>query len=318
MKFILNSIAVIATVSVQGYKFMHALGYVLIILGTLLVVSGAFMSLRSVKSRKELSKKGRFKKGKGLILSAESLLGDREYQQDYFIYPRVEYNELTSSIGKMAIVCDGMGGLEGGARASRLCAELVYKGFYQIGSTENICHVLSELVLDANTEITNLVGDDGRKLNSGTTIVAAVVSGNTVSWVSAGDSRIYLYHDRRLMQITRDHNYRITLRERYNAGLITQAQIESDPQRDALISYVGRGETIIIDSGTINFDSKAGDILVLCSDGLYKYLSDEKILELIHSNAKRPNELAAILAKAALNENGRKKHDNITVLTVSG
>ena len=52
MKFILNSIAVIATVSVQGYKFMHAFGYVLVILGTLLVVSGAFMSLRSVKFRK--------------------------------------------------------------------------------------------------------------------------------------------------------------------------------------------------------------------------------------------------------------------------
>ena len=318
MKFILNSIAVIATVSVQGYKFTHAFGYVLVILGTLLVVSGAFMSLRSVKFRKGLSNEGRFKKEKGLTLSAESLLGDREYQQDYFIYPRGEDNELTSSIGKLAIVCDGMGGLEGGERASRLCAELVYKGFYQIGSAENICHVLSELVSAANTEIANLVGEGGRKLDSGTTIVATVVSGNTVNWISAGDSRIYIYHDRRLMQITRDHNYRITLRERYNAGLITQAQMESDPQRNALISYVGRGETIIIDSGTINFDPKAGDILVLCSDGLYKYLSDEKILELIHSNAKHPNELAGILAKAALNEDKRKKHDNITVLTVSG
>lgn len=303
--------AIFGTVSPEAYNSAMMLGYGLTALGAFLVAGGA--AVRAV-FHILVSRYG--EPVETLSVNGGSLIGDREYQQDYFLHPKSDDPGLLQS-GVLAVVCDGMGGMEGGEKASRLCAELVYNGFYQVGGTENICQLLWELVTAADREIAQLRGNDGRPLNSGTTVVAAAVKDDKAYWVSVGDSRIYLFHDGRLEQLTRDQNFRLTLQERCSAGLITPQQMEADCRKDALISYVGKGGDITIDTGVVSFRPAEDDLLLLCSDGLYKSVTEGEIQRMIQRHIKQPQKLTGILTRAAISGGTPGKHDNITVLTIS-
>ncbi len=312
MNLFMSTYADISYISIDTYNRLMILDFGLFVIGIVFLVLGtAAIALNKSDSGRNCKNIG------GVSVVAESLIGDRKYQQDYYMFPAGNRNSEELKAGVLAVVCDGMGGMENGEIASRTCAELVYNGFYQLGWMENICQVLTELVSAANKEISSLTSEDGKALNSGTTIVAVAVRDNKAYWVSAGDSRIYLFHDEHLEQLTRDHNFRVTLQERCSAGIITPEQMENDRLKDALISYVGRGEDIIIDTGIVNFNTSEGDILVLSSDGLYKYVSDGDIQRIIQRNTKQPEKLAKILAKYAMTGGTRGKHDNITVLVMS-
>ena len=202
-----------------------------------------------------------------------------------FLFTPDTNSEAVKDSGMLAIVCDGMGGMEGGEIASRMCAELVYNGYYQMGKVDDVCQVLKELVTAADDEVSAITDQSGRKLRSGTTAIAVVVRGSKAYWVSAGDSRIYYLHNGRLERITRDHNFRLLLQEQCNAGYITQEDVETDGQKEALISYVGKGGNLLIDTGVIEFGSAKDDMILLCSDGLYKALPEEDIQRLLLQHA---------------------------------
>ena len=250
-------------------------------------------------------------------ISAESIIGDRKYQQDFFIFTPDSDDGAAGESGLLAIVCDGMGGMEGGEIASRMCAELVYNGFYQMGKVDDVCQVLRELVSAADAEVSAITGQDGIKLNSGTTIVAVVVRGKRAYWVSSGDSRIYFLHNGRLERLTRDHNFRMLLQEQCNAGYISQEEVDSDCQKEALVSYVGKGGNLIIDTGEVEFGVAQNDVIMLCSDGLYKTTCEDDIQRLMLQYASNTSRLPNVLARAAMAGGRAGKHDNITVLTLS-
>ena len=248
-----------------------------------------------------------------LMVNAESLIGDRPYQQDYCRFASGLSPELQAEKGTLCIVCDGMGGLQGGERASRLCCETVFNGYYDSPATEDVCSLLKQLIISADKGVARLTGDDGQPINGGTTIVAVVIRGEKAYWASAGDSRIYLYLNGNLSQITQDHNYRMILMQDVKAGKIPPEAVEQHPQKEALISYVGKGNISLIDTGEFKFAPGDGT-LILCSDGLYKYANPSQITGIAGQYASQPDQTASALAYFAAG-NLNVRHDNITVMT---
>lgn len=303
--------------ALQGTQLggMRLAGIILAAVGFVLIAAGIVYGRGGKKEA--AYKPNKTNKPEAITVTAESIIGDRKYQQDFFLFTPDTNSEAVKDSGMLAIVCDGMGGMEGGEIASRMCAELVYNGYYQMGKVDDVCQVLKELVTAADDEVSAITDQSGRKLRSGTTAIAVVVRGSKAYWVSAGDSRIYYLHNGRLERITRDHNFRLLLQEQCNAGYITQEEVETDGQKEALISYVGKGGNLLIDTGVIEFGSAKDDMILLCSDGLYKALTEEDIQRLMLQHAGNSMHLPKVLTRAAMAGGRPGKHDNITVLTVS-
>lgn len=323
MEILLNilSLTMEPSASAAALDMMFILGLALIVIGFVLLTAAFFMHrrfCRELDSRMEVpggntNEAADYSRQEKLCVFADSQLGNRQNQQDYCTYA-ANLSPQQLSMGTLGIVCDGMGGMEGGERASRVCAQTIYQGFYQLGKVENVCATLRELVLAADAQVSTLTNAEGRKLNCGTTVVAAVVRDGMAHWVSAGDSRIYHVHNNTIRQITRDHNLKLKLAEAAAAGRMSMEEVNTHPQREALISYVGKGSDLLIDTGSIPFRSDSGDMLILCSDGVYKVFSNQDVLNIVLECAGEKESTAAAIARTAV-ATGNVKHDNTTVLT---
>ena len=237
-----------------------------------------------------------------------SVIGDREEQQDCFGY------SLQAEEGIVAI-CDGMGGHAGGQKASNTAvAHLIgkYDNCYPIPNPEAF---LRDEVKSIDNEIYSFRSDGGEKLDSGTTLVCVFIRGTNLYWMSVGDSRIYLFRDRSLVQVTQDHNYRIVLNGQLELGEISQLEYAREESRgEALISYLGIGNLQLVDNNTTPFTLKTGDKLLLMSDGLYKNVSDDEIKPILDNFKNDTDALHALNMKAE--KNAKKMswfRDNTTI-----
>ena len=120
-------------------------GIILAAVGFVLIAAGIIYGLGG-KKEAAVYKTNKTNKTEDINVSAESIIGDRKYQQDFFLFTPDTDSEAVKDSGMLAIVCDGMGGMEGGEIASRMCAELVYNGYYQVGKVDDVCQVLKELL----------------------------------------------------------------------------------------------------------------------------------------------------------------------------
>lgn len=297
--------------SLEIYRIICTVGFVLVLLGIVLTAVGVLNRFRPAVA--EMPSKSQ--KSSRIKIYSSSSIGGRQTQQDYCLSSNSIPAQLTKAAGMFGVVCDGMGGMEGGETASRMCSELMLSGYYQNDGSEDVCQKLKELILSADRQVSKLTTPDGRLLNCGTTVVAAAVRGKLMYWASAGDSRIYHVRGGTIQQITRDHNFRLTLTERYHAGYISLEEIERNPQKNALISFVGKGRNLLVDTGTLELDPAAGDVIIMCSDGLYKALRADEILAVTNQVADK-SQLPDALIAASLS-NVRIKHDNITVMVLA-
>ena len=122
-------------------------------------------------------------------------------------------------------------------------------------------------------------------MSAGTTLVAVSVVDGYMQFISVGDSKIYVLRNGQLRTMNREHNYYLILDEQYRRGEITQGDYLREGARgEALISYLGMGNISIMDANPIPISLIDGDIIILCSDGLYKSLSEEQIAAIIRKN----------------------------------
>jgi serine/threonine protein phosphatase PrpC len=143
----------------------------------------------------------------------------------------------------------------------------------------------------------------------GTTLTAALIANSTAYIGNVGDSRTYLYRPSEgLQQVTRDHSEVARLVE---AGAIAPEEIYSHPRRNRI--YRCLGERASVEMDTFAIDLQPGDVLLLCSDGLWEMVRGEALEKLVASSAHNPGQLSAILVQAALNNGGA---DNISVVVV--
>ena len=199
-------------------------------------------------------------------------------------------------------VADGMGGAQAGEVASKIAVESIEPQARAGVSAEAHLRAIAE---SANERIHSLAQHDSSHSGMGTTLTAALVEGDEVSFAHVGDSRAYVYRDGELRLLTSDHSLVEELRRQ---GRLTDEQAEDHPQRSIITRALGPEAEVEVD--TLTFSARPGDVFVLCSDGLTTMLKDERIAEVIET-ASSLDEAAKRLVDEANEAGGR---DNITVV----
>ena len=219
---------------------------------------------------------------------------------------RRELNEDTyygdSELG-LWLVADGMGGHEYGEVASALAREAIVREIRQGTS-------LSQAIRIADEEIIRASRKRSDSLPMGTTVVAVRIAGNhfEVAWV--GDSRVYLWHERTLAQLSQDHSY---VQELISQGTISVDQARTHPHRNVVTQALG-----VTDPQNLNVETLSGDLLpgmqlLLCSDGLTEEVDDHGISQVLGHTECSAQECVDGLVAAALDGGGS---DNVTVVLV--
>jgi protein phosphatase len=244
-----------------------------------------------------------------ILTAGGTHIGTREYQQDaLFVSESARFVKGESAMA-FGVLCDGMGGMEKGEAASGLTVDTLVSDILQMDDHVNIPAFLEAEIIKLDELLT------ARCENSGTTLTACVIIGDLLYWASVGDSRIYILRKDEIVQVTRDHNYLLRLREDVISGKLTDEEANSDPKREALISYIGAGGVELMDVNKTPFQLENGDIVLMCSDGLNKSLSDERIKEIISEHYGNIAEAANYLPLCAVDADAGPK-DNISVILI--
>jgi len=200
------------------------------------------------------------------------------------------------------VIADGMGGAQAGEVASQLAITHFSEGLPDGDGGEQR---LERAVLQANADIHALSERDARRAGMGTTLTAAYVGQDEVSFAHVGDSRAYLLRDGRLERITEDHSL---VEELLRQGRLTEEEAEEHPQRSIITRALGPEPDVDVDTFTIT--AADGDVFLICSDGLTSMVPDTTIGEIV-GEAPDIGTAAELLVAAALDAGGR---DNVTVV----
>ncbi len=200
------------------------------------------------------------------------------------------------------VVADGMGGAQAGEVASRIAIETFEQGLPEEGSPEER---LAQRVQEANQRIHDVSAREHERRGMGTTLTAAYLDDTHLSVAHVGDSRAYLFRDGELERLTQDHSL---VEELVRRGKLTAEQAAEHPQRSIITRALGPEPEVDVDTWT--YPVRAGDVLLLCSDGLTSMISEEQVAEILGSTDDLDNAAAQLIAKA--NEAGGR--DNITVV----
>ena len=209
-----------------------------------------------------------------------------------------------------AVVCDGMGGANGGNIASRIAVDVLVsriKENLQEGRPHGaVEHLLESAMAAANIGVYDKAQSDPSLSGMGTTVVAAVISGPHAYISHVGDSRLYHLRDGELRAVTRDHS---VVQEMIESGQITEEEARSHPRRNYITRALGVSEN---EAGEFDeLELQTGDRLLLCTDGLTNTVSHEHMRQILTDISSE--DTAGQLIQAALDGGGT---DNVTVLVV--
>jgi PPM family protein phosphatase len=199
-------------------------------------------------------------------------------------------------------IADGMGGAQAGEVASRLAAAALRESGADAGGEQRI----HGLIQEANRRIYDRSSTDPQTSGMGTTITVALVENGNVAFGHVGDSRAYLIRDGRMEQITEDHSL---VNELMKSGKLSREEAETHPQRSVITRALGTDPDV--DAETFKIEAKAGDVFLLCSDGLTDMVGEREIQELVERNREDIDAALRSLVKAANRGGGE---DNITVV----
>ncbi len=236
--------------------------------------------------------------------------GKRKEQQDSYGFFESKDESFTEHAGKLAIVADGMGGLAQGREASSLAIKKFIESYNNKKPEEKIASALLRSLHYCNKAVYKFSESQGMDGKIGTTLVAAVLKGNNLYWVSVGDSRIYLLQQGHLSLLTTDHSYESKLEELVAQGKISKEDADSHPQKASLTSYIGSEEIDLIDRNTSPLKCFNSNKVLLCSDGLYSRFTNEEISSLMNAD---PLTGCKNLVSKKLSMN-IKKQDNLTAV----
>jgi serine/threonine protein phosphatase PrpC len=210
----------------------------------------------------------------------------------------------------LLIVADGMGGQGHGRTASRLAVQSLVEDVSgslsrQQGAPASLLDLLEAGVQQANRIVYER--NQKQKTVMGTTMTAALVIETTAYVAHVGDSRLYRYRPSAgLAQITRDHSLVAAL---VAAGMIAPDEIYTHPQRNQIYRSLGQNANVEVDTTTLPL--AAGDILLVCSDGLWEMVRDQQIATILTTPMPTPVDTAHALIQAALTGGGA---DNISAI----
>lgn len=194
----------------------------------------------------------------------------RENQDDYRA-------AIQSPGNAWMVICDGMGGANGGQTASSLAVELAQQRCLAYDLAHNTPQESKTqaglMIEEANAAVYSAAQHDPALHGMGTTMIVALVHDGVCSLASVGDSRAYLYRDGALQQLTRDHS---KVQEMVEKGILTPQEANDHPQKNIITRAVGIETQVMVDVQQLPLQT--GDILLLCTDGLTNML-DNAIIE---------------------------------------
>lgn len=218
----------------------------------------------------------------------------------------------------LLVVADGMGGHAAGEVASRMAVDVVHQQVLQGLKTGKIpalgnfskdlsdrAHLLASSLVFANDMIYAVSQDSPEKRGMGTTIVAVLLNGSKFAVAHVGDSRLYVFRNGNLTQITQDHSL---VAEQVAKGLLTSEQAEKSEIKNVLTRALGIGPEVEVDVNEA--DLFPGDVVLLCTDGLNKMAEDSTIREEL-AKLSDPEKICDNLVRMAVDRGGR---DNVTVV----
>ena len=240
-------------------------------------------------------------------------IGSRHYQQDSFGFGDPEDSKFLEHGGFLAVVCDGMGGMEYGDAASRTAVRAFLEAYSRKTPLESIPAALERSVREANHQVVSLALRLGMPEGIGTTLVAAALDGRSLYFASVGDSGLFVSSRGDLQTINHPHVFANLLDAAVARGTMTQEDALAHPERDSLTSFIGASALEEIDRNIEPFPLFEGDTVLLASDGMFKTLSHQEIAECLAGDSQTwPDVLVErTLAKK------RESQDNVTVISVT-
>jgi len=218
------------------------------------------------------------------------------------------------------VVCDGMGGQVAGERASKIAVDTVMayfrkapkegrevfgRVFERLSARAN---ALARAIQLANQSIHEEASRDPRYTGMGSTVVAIAVEGDEFSVAHVGDSRAYLLRAGALQQLTNDHSL---VMEQVRRGLITPEDAEKSTIQNVIVRSLGAEESV--DPDLADHELLAGDVVLMCSDGLSHFVHNNVLMEVLSASSS-PDRACEDLIEAA---KAASSDDNITCLVIS-
>ena len=252
-----------------------------------------------------------------LTIGAASDVGQvREHNEDVFLVGDLDNAKVLelaepwqgdSDRGPVLVVCDGMGGVEGGEVASELAAQVIWREMKNTGATrdpEVFARLLRRATRVANHDVHAMAKREPGLRGMGTTVSAAGIVGDRLVVATVGDSRVYVLRAHEIVQVTRDQSL--------SSALLAAGHDPEQAERagSAILQALGVGDDVEPSLSIIEL--RRGDRVLLCSDGLHGLVGDPA-LRLLMSEPHTISEAVSLLVTAARAAGGT---DNITAIVV--
>lgn len=236
-------------------------------------------------------------------------VGRREQQEDSFGFVNALDADAIERQGMLAVVADGMGGMQNGSFASETAVACMQEAFRRFDLRGNIPGQLESAALEAGDRIFSQLQGSG-----GCTLVAGLFFREMLWTVSVGDSYIFLLHDRKLVRINHSQNVlnRDTLALLRN-GSTDRTEALRNPEKDAITHFLGMPGLSGPEQLRRPLKLCAGDVLLFCSDGVGGFLPERYIEDCLLE--RTPKEMCDAL-EAGLRSRAHKFQDNFTALAV--
>jgi serine/threonine protein phosphatase PrpC len=236
-----------------------------------------------------------------------SMRGGREYNEDACGHWRSAHHFC-------AVLADGAGHHGGGDVASKMAVRELVGRFAQQPSegADNLralVRAVNDVIIAGKTP-----GTVKHDMHSTVVCLALDLVEKRVHWAHAGDSRLYWFRDGLILRRTRDHSYVQSL---VDAGLLDSKQLRSHPKRSELRSALGVSTDVLeVDSVDASQGVEDGDVFLLCTDGVWEFIADERLSQLLTSASGPRAWLDALADEVVLVASGKADHDNFTALAI--
>lgn len=239
---------------------------------------------------------------KGAIISR---IGGRSENQDFFGFRDMP-------IGQTIVVCDGMGGMQGGQVASTIAVNSILEYLSAVAEDADIPEALTNAVKQANADIINAGNNDSSLYGMGTTVTILVLNETCATAAYVGDSRIYQLRGRKKVFRTFDHSM---VFEMVKNGVITEEQARLSEQSNIILKALGVFPDIEPDIHVLPYIK--GDRFILCSDGFWGAMPEKEFLCHVSNKGNITNIIehtANIVEEIGHNKGGN--HDNLTAAII--
>lgn len=218
-------------------------------------------------------------------------------------------NETGGYINNIFVVADGMGGHKAGEVASSYAIKFFHEYLKENINDEEILDTLVSAVKYSNEMVFKMACNNDEYFEMGTTFLAVTIKYDRLFISHVGDCRVYIIRNHQIAQVTTDHTY---VTEMIKAGAISHEQARNHPDRNIITRALGFENEVIVDG--LFCKIVPGDVILLCSDGVYSMLTDKEIFDILDDSCIDTIQKTERLIEYANNKGGK---DNISAIVIA-